>query len=72
MRALLRLQWLKRCRHRFFVMDYDLNDYNDPAPWNDHSMANSPAPVVAQVAKADGIHPGKNLSLVYHFTGTNT
>ena len=32
----------------FFVMDYDLNDYNDPAPWNDHSMANSPAPVVAQ------------------------
>ena len=32
----------------FFVMDYDLNDYDDPAPWNDHSMANSPAPVVAQ------------------------
>ena len=24
----------------FFVMDYDLNDYDDPAPWNDHSMAN--------------------------------
>lgn len=31
----------------FFVMDYDLNDYNDPPPWNDHSMANSPAPAVA-------------------------
>lgn len=30
----------------FFVMDYDLNDYDDPAPWNDHSLANSPLPVV--------------------------
>ena len=40
-------------------MDYDLNDYDDPAPWNDHSMANSPAAVVAQGLQADGICPGK-------------
>ena len=30
----------------FFAMDYDLNDYDDPPPDNDHSLANSPAPVV--------------------------
>ena len=35
----------------FFVMDYDLNDYDDPPPWDDHSMANSPAPVVMQGLK---------------------
>ena len=27
-------------------MDYDLNDYDDPPPDNDHSLANAPAPVV--------------------------
>ena len=54
-------------------MDYDLNDYDDPAPWNDHSMANSPAPVVAQgLQKLMEFVPEENLSLVYHSTGTNT
>eukprot|EP01046_Picozoa_sp_COSAG06_P076639 COSAG06_NODE_24552_length_659_cov_1.016071_1_plen_203_part_01 len=31
---------------RIFVMDYDLNDYNDPPPDNDHSRANAPLPTV--------------------------
>lgn len=31
---------------RIFVMDYDLNDYNDPPPDNDHSRANAPLPAV--------------------------
>ena len=31
---------------RIFVMDYDLNDYDDPPPDNDHSRANSPFPTV--------------------------
>ena len=29
-------------------MDYDLNDFDDLPRWNDHSLANSPAPVVEQ------------------------
>ena len=39
---------LSRSIDWFFVMDYDLNDYDDLPPWNDGSMANSPAPVVMQ------------------------
>ena len=31
---------------RVFVMDYDLNDYDDPPPDNDHSRANAPLPTV--------------------------
>lgn len=32
----------------FFAMDYDLNDFNDLPPWNDHSLANAPAATVEQ------------------------
>lgn len=36
---------------RIFVMDYDLNDYDDPAPDNDHSRANAPLPTVEKGLK---------------------
>jgi di-N-acetylchitobiase len=36
---------------RIFVMDYDLNDYDDPAPDNDHSRANAPLPTVEKDLK---------------------
>ena len=55
----------------FFVMDYDLNDYNDPAPWNDHSMANSPAPVAQGLQKLMEFI-GKKLVVGLPFYGTNT
>ena len=46
----------------FFAMDYDLNDYDDPPPDNDGSLANSPAPVVERGLRgllAAGVPPSK-------------
>jgi di-N-acetylchitobiase len=36
---------------RIFVMDYDLNDYDDPPPDNDHSRANAPLSTVEKDLK---------------------
>ena len=47
---------------RVFVMDYDLNDYDDPPPDNDHSRANAPLPTVQAGLKqliAAGVPPAK-------------
>lgn len=45
-----------------FVMDYDLNDFDDPPPDNDHSRANAPLPTVEAGLKrliAAGVPPEK-------------
>ena len=45
-----------------FVMDYDLNDFDDPPPDNDHSRANAPLPAVEAGLKqliAAGVPPEK-------------
>lgn len=43
---------------RIFVMDYDLNDYDDPPPDNDHSRANAPLPAVEKGLKQLLAQPG--------------
>ena len=43
---------------QIFVMAYDLNDYGDPPPDNDHSRANSPLPTVEAGLKALLSTPG--------------